>query len=201
MAKLGEVIYRLIASDRLSPERLLDYMDLSSEYTTMEIANRIEAAVHIWKHKHAKPRLTHVNSAKSSWGAKFKGFVNYVEKSKLLTYRAGTLLQNLKIRFPGLPQTALDMNKIQYNKHVGQSILESYCRVMDSISFDIMARMDDLLYADGSTKQQAAAESTSLYDQGRIGGTLPKQNRGGYHPVLPQFIVPLPLYYQHWILL
>ncbi|KAM1423493.1 hypothetical protein TB2_015734 [Malus domestica] len=116
MAKLGEVIYRLIASDRLSPERLLDYMDLSSEYTTMEIANRIEAAVHIWKHKHAKPRLTHVNSAKSSWGAKFKGFVNYVEKSKFLTYRAGTLLQNLKIRFPGLPQTALDMNKIQYNK-------------------------------------------------------------------------------------
>ncbi|TQD86543.1 hypothetical protein C1H46_027875 [Malus baccata] len=69
------------------------------------------------------------------------------------------------------------MNKIQYNKHVGQSILESYCRVMESIAFDIMAGIDDLLYVDGSTKQQAAAESTSLYDQGRIGGTLPKQKR------------------------
>lgn len=105
-----------MAADRLSPERLLDYLDLSSEYTTLEIANRIEAAVHIWKHKHAKPRLTLVNSAKSSWGAKFKGFVNYIEKSKLLAYRADTLLQNLKTRFPALPQTALDMNKIQHNK-------------------------------------------------------------------------------------
>ncbi|XP_009334421.2 rop guanine nucleotide exchange factor 1-like [Pyrus x bretschneideri] len=124
------------------------------------------------------------NPAKSSWGAKFKGFVNYIEKSKLLAYRADTLLQNLKIWFPGLPQTALDMNKIQYNKDVGQSILESYSRVMESIAFNIMARIDDLLYVDGSTKQQAAAESTSLYDQGRIGGTLPKQKRISPSPFL-----------------
>ncbi|XP_068337684.1 rop guanine nucleotide exchange factor 7-like [Pyrus communis] len=76
------------------------------------------------------------------------------------------------------------MNKIQYNKDVGQSILESYSRVMESIAFNIMARIDDLLYVDGSTKQQAAAESTSLYDQGRIGGTLPKQKRISPSPFL-----------------
>ncbi|KAM1246065.1 hypothetical protein TB2_042349 [Malus domestica] len=176
-ACLGEIIYRFIAADRFSPECLLDYLDLSSEYTTLEIANRIEAAAHIWKQKHVKPHLTRVNSAKSSWGGKVKGFVSDIEKSKLLGYRTDTLLQNLKRRFPGLPQTALDMNKIQYNRDVGQSILESYSRVMERIAFNIMARIDDLLYVDDATKQRAAAESMSLYDQGRIGGTLPKQKR------------------------
>jgi hypothetical protein len=62
---------------------------------------------------------------------------------------------------------------------VGQSILESYSRVMESLAFNIMARIDDLLYVDDATKQRAAAvaaaESTSLYDQERFGCALPKQ--------------------------
>lgn len=52
----------------------------------------------------------------SSWGGKVKRLVAGTEKSKLLVERGETLLQNLKLRFPGLPQTDLDMNKIQYNK-------------------------------------------------------------------------------------
>ncbi|KAI5353622.1 hypothetical protein L3X38_006516 [Prunus dulcis] len=176
-ACLGEIIYRFIAADRFSPECLLDYLDLSSEYTTLEIANRIEAAAHIWKQKHLKCHPTLVNTGKSSWGGKVKGFVSDTEKNKLLAHRADTLLQNLRIRFPGLPQTALDMNKIQYNKDVGQSVLESYSRVMESLAFNIMARIDDLLYVDDATKQRAAAESVSPYEQGRFGGAMPKQKR------------------------
>lgn len=38
------------------------------------------------------------------------------EKRELLAERAESLLLCLKQRFPGLPQTALDMSKIQYNK-------------------------------------------------------------------------------------
>lgn len=57
-------------------------------------------------------------AGKSSWGGKVMGFVSDIEKTKakLLASRAETLLQNLRLRFPGLPQTALDMSKIQYNK-------------------------------------------------------------------------------------
>lgn len=38
------------------------------------------------------------------------------EKKELLPERAESLLMCLRQRFPGLPQTALDMSKIQYNK-------------------------------------------------------------------------------------
>ena len=113
---MGEVIYRYLTADQFSPECLLDYLDLSSEYTTLEIANRIEASVHIWKQKYLKRHSVRAKVGKSSWGGKVKGFVGDIEKSKFLAQRAETLLQNLRLRFPGLPQTSLDMSKIQYNK-------------------------------------------------------------------------------------
>ncbi|KAF2288610.1 hypothetical protein GH714_009094 [Hevea brasiliensis] len=40
------------------------------------------------------------------------------------------------------------MSKIQHNKDVGKSILESYSRVLESLAFNVVARMDDLLYVD-----------------------------------------------------
>ena len=115
---MGEVIYRYLTADQFSPECLLDYLDLSSEYTTLEIANRIEASVHIWKQKYLKRHSVRAKVGKSSWGGKVKGFVGDIEKSKFLAQRAETLLQNLRLRFPGRPQTSLDMSKIQYNKVV-----------------------------------------------------------------------------------
>lgn len=57
-----------------------------------------------------------MKSRRSSWGGKVKGLVADAEKNHFLAQRAETLLQSLRLRFPGLPQTALDMNKIQYNK-------------------------------------------------------------------------------------
>ncbi|XP_021641361.1 rop guanine nucleotide exchange factor 1 isoform X2 [Hevea brasiliensis] len=175
-ACLGENIYRHITAHRFSPDFLLDYLDLSSEYSTLEIANRIEAAAHIWRKKCLQKQKVHARvGKKSSWGGKVKGFVGEAQRSKLLARRAETLLHSLRLRFPALPQTTLDMNKIQYNKDVGHSIIESYSRVMESLAFSIMARIDDLLYVDDATKQRAAAESSSLYDQGRLEGALPKQ--------------------------
>ncbi|XP_044358491.1 rop guanine nucleotide exchange factor 5-like [Triticum aestivum] len=40
------------------------------------------------------------------------------------------------------------MSKIQYNKDVGKSILESYSRVLESLASNIVARIDDLLNID-----------------------------------------------------
>jgi hypothetical protein len=59
---------------------------------------------------------------------------------------------------------------------VGQSILESYSRVMESLAFNIMARIDDVIYVDDAIKQCAAAESMSLFNRGGLGG-LPIQKR------------------------
>ncbi|WMV27793.1 hypothetical protein MTR67_021178 [Solanum verrucosum] len=164
-ASLGEILHRYITADHFSPECLFDYLDLSSEYTTLEIANRIEAAMHVWKQKCEKKNLNRSKSGKSSWGGTVKGLVGLVERYQLLSQRAENLLRNLKLNFPGLPQTALDMTKIQYNKDVGHSILESYSRVLESLAFNLMARIEDLLYVDDATRRRAAEESAAMLDQ------------------------------------
>ncbi|KAK4478816.1 hypothetical protein RD792_014316 [Penstemon davidsonii] len=131
---LGDIIYRYITADQFSPESLLDCLDLSSEHHTLDVANRIEAAMH----------------------------------NQFLAQRAGNLLQSLRLRFPHLSQTALDVSKIQYNKDVGHSIIESYSRVMESLAYNIIARIDDVLYVDDAIKHNAAAEAMLVFN--RAGG-------------------------------
>ncbi|XP_022970975.1 rop guanine nucleotide exchange factor 1-like [Cucurbita maxima] len=174
-ACLGDIVYRYITADHFSPECLLDCLDLSSEHHTLEIANRIEASVHIWRLKDQKRSGHRSTGRRPTWSGKVKGMVAVPGKSHNMARRAETLLESLRLRFPGLPQTALDMAKIQYNKDVGQSILESYSRVMESLAFNIMARIDDVLYVDDAIKQCVKAESISLFNRG-LGG-LPIQKR------------------------
>ncbi|XWS43783.1 hypothetical protein CRYUN_Cryun16bG0133700 [Craigia yunnanensis] len=151
---LGDLIYRYISSDLSTPECLLDCLDLSSEHQAIEIANRAEASIYVRRKKtYSKPvNNTTRSSSKSSWDA---------DKREILADRAESLLLCLKQRFPGLPQTTLDMSKIQYNKDVGKSILESYSRVLESLAFNIVARIDDLLYVDDLTKHSDQFSSPS----------------------------------------
>ncbi|KAM1819789.1 hypothetical protein TB1_001431 [Malus domestica] len=153
-ACLGDIIYRYITSDKFSPEILLDCLDLSSEHIALEIANRVEASIFVWRRRtHSKPPpYPNRSSAKSSWEM-VKDLVIDVDKRELLAERAESLLLSLKQRFPCLTQTILDTSKIQCNKDVGKSILESYSRVLESLAFNIVARIDDLLYVDDLAKQ------------------------------------------------
>nr|XP_043632333.1 rop guanine nucleotide exchange factor 7-like [Erigeron canadensis] len=144
---LGDVIYQYIISEQFSSEILLDCLDLSSEHAALEIANRVEAAIYIWRRRpHSRP------SPKTSWDM-VKDLMADGHKRDLLADRAETLLICLKHRFPGLTQTSLDTAKIQCNKDVGKSILESYSRVLESLAFNIVARIDDLLYVDDLSRQ------------------------------------------------
>ncbi|KAL1833297.1 hypothetical protein ACET3Z_002948 [Daucus carota] len=175
-ACLGDTVYRYITADQLSPECLLDCLDLSSEHQTLEVANRIEAAVHVWKLKYQRKHSNYIKSKHSSWSGKVKGLVNDAGKNHVLAQRAESLLHILKMRYPGLPQTALDMHKIQYNKDLGQSILESYSRVMESLAFNIMARIDDVLYIDDAAKRCPTSELMSFFNRGSL-GSKPIQKR------------------------
>ncbi|KAI5561145.1 hypothetical protein POPTR_016G104400v4 [Populus trichocarpa] len=161
-ASLGDLIYRCISSDQFYPECLLDCLDLSSELLAIELANRVEASIYMWRKKtNSKPvNSTNRSSSKSSWEL-MKELMIDVDKRDLLADRAESLLLCLKQRFPGLPQTTLDMSKIQYNKDVGKSILESYSRVLESLAFNIVARIDDLLYVDDLTKHSDHFSSIS----------------------------------------
>ncbi|KAE9448639.1 hypothetical protein C3L33_19469, partial [Rhododendron williamsianum] len=169
-ACLGDIIYRYITAEQFTPESLLDCLDLSSEHNTLEVVNMIEASIHVWKKKGQRKHTKHLKAKRSPWRPKVKGLAADGNKNQFLGQRAEILLHNLRLRFPGLPQTALDMCKIQYNKDLGQSILESYSRVMESLAFNIMARIDDVLYVDDATKQCAAAESMSFISRGGFDG-------------------------------
>lgn len=177
-ASLGDVIHRYISSDHFSPECLLDCVDLSSEHHALEVANRLEATIHLWRRKmssNSKPHLhmsTHRSNSRSSWEM-VRDFVSDADRREVLAGRAESLLLCLKLRFPGLPQTTLDMTKIQCNKDVGKSILESYSRVLESLAFNIVARVDDLLYVDDLSKH-----SDQLISISKVGVITHKS--GGY---------------------
>ncbi|KAF4395665.1 hypothetical protein G4B88_013439 [Cannabis sativa] len=161
-ACLGDIIYRYITSDQFSSECLLDCLDLSSEHVALEVANRVEASIYVWRRRaHSKPPIHPSRSTtKSSWGM-MKDLMIDGDKRELLAERAESLLLCLKQRFPSLTQTTLDTSKIQYNKDVGKSILESYSRVLESLAFNIVARIDDLLYVDDLNKQSDKVPSAS----------------------------------------
>ncbi|XP_058751782.1 rop guanine nucleotide exchange factor 7-like isoform X2 [Vicia villosa] len=159
---LGDVIYRYITSDNFSPESLLASLEISSEYEAIKIANRVEASIHIWRKKNnLKPanRATR-SSSRSSWEM-FKDLIVEGDKSEMLIERGESLLLSLKQHFPFLPQTSLDVSKIQCNKDVGKSILESYSRVLESLASNIVARIDDVLYVDDLTKHSDEFSSLS----------------------------------------
>lgn len=113
---LGDVIHRYITSDHFSPECLLACLDLSSEHQAIEIANRAEASMYIWrKRTNSKPAISARSSSRTSWEM-VKDLMVDADKRDLFAERAESLLLSLKQRFPGLPQTTLDTSKIQYNK-------------------------------------------------------------------------------------
>ena len=80
---------------------------------------------------------------KSAWGSAVS-----LEKRELFEERAETILLLLKQRFPGLPQSSLDVSKIQFNEDVGHAILESYSRILETLASTVMSRIEDVLYAD-----------------------------------------------------
>lgn len=114
---LGDLIHRYINCDKFSPECLLESLDLASEYHALDIANRVEASVYVWRRRTCtKPSFsTNRSNSKSSWEM-VKDLVKDADRRELLADRAESLLLCLKQRFPGLPQTTLDTSKIQYNK-------------------------------------------------------------------------------------
>ncbi|KAL0374362.1 UNVERIFIED_CONTAM: Rho guanine nucleotide exchange factor 8 [Sesamum radiatum] len=121
--------------------KFLSTMDLSSELKVLDLKNRIEASIVIWKRK------MHHKDGKSSWGSSVS-----LEKRELFEERAETILLLLKQKFPGIPQSSLEISKIQYNKDVGLSILESYSRVLETLANTVMSRIQDVLYADSQAQ-------------------------------------------------
>ncbi|KAG8058689.1 hypothetical protein GUJ93_ZPchr0002g23527 [Zizania palustris] len=146
---LGDAIYRSITDEEFDPLDFLEGMDLSTEHKVLDLKNRIEASTIIWKRK-----MQTKQEAKSSWGS-----IISFEKREQFEERAETILHLLKLQFPGTPQSQLDISKIQYNRDVGYALLESYSRVLESLAYSVMSRIEDVLGADAAAQNLTATEA------------------------------------------
>ncbi|KAI3494949.1 hypothetical protein L1887_37015 [Cichorium endivia] len=148
---VGDTIYRYMTSGgKFSPEYLLDCLNISSEHEALELADRVEASMYTWRRKAC------ASYSKSSWEMvkQHVAEIERTDKNVVLADRADSLLFSLKQRYPELSQTTLDTSKIQYNKDVGQAILESYSRVLEGLAFNIVAWTEDVLFEDKSVRNQ-----------------------------------------------
>jgi len=119
------MIYRSITEEFFDPDQLLASMDMSSEHKILDLKDRIEASIVIWRRK------MNQKDCKSAWGSAVS-----MEKRELFEERAETILLLLKHRFPGIPQSALDISKIQYNGVKSLSIFyftRNHCVVQDHV--------------------------------------------------------------------
>ncbi|KAM3246036.1 rop guanine nucleotide exchange factor 12 isoform X1 [Capsicum annuum] len=146
-ASLGDSIYRSITDEYFDPDYFLSTMDLSSEHKILDLKNRIEASVIIWRRK------MNAKDAKSAWSSAVS-----MEKREIFEERAETILLILKHRFPGIPQSSLDISKIQYNRDIGHAILESYSRIIESRAFTVMSRIEDVIQADNLAQDPSNGE-------------------------------------------
>ncbi|KAF3335560.1 Rop guanine nucleotide exchange factor 3 [Carex littledalei] len=146
---VGDAIYKhMQTTEQFSADYVLNCLDIASEHEALEIADKVEAALYIWKRK------VNVGHVKSAWDMGYKSeHMADGDKNTILMSRAQSLLLALKHKFPSLSQTTLDTSKIHYNKDVGQSILESYSRVLESLAYNIVSWIDDVLLADDAARK------------------------------------------------
>lgn len=101
---LGDLLYKIITDEHFDQNHFLSQADLSSEHKIVDLENKLEASMAIWKRK------ANGKDYKSPWGS----VVSLVKREFI--ERAETILILLKHKYPGLPQTDLDISKIQCNR-------------------------------------------------------------------------------------
>lgn len=109
---LGDDLYRILTAESTSAEEMLISLNLKSENSAVEVVNRLEGSILAWKE-----RITDQASGKSparrSWSF-VRDPISELDKVEFLLNKAESLVQQLKFEYPNLPQTFLNVTKIQY---------------------------------------------------------------------------------------
>ncbi|CAI9094938.1 OLC1v1030775C1 [Oldenlandia corymbosa var. corymbosa] len=145
-ACVGDELYRLLAAESIAAGNMIISLNLESEHSALQVINKLEAAIFVWK-KTIAEQSGDSSPSRSSWSFS-KDPVSELDAIEFLLNRAELLRQQLKTRYLNLPPTFLDVIKIQYGKDVGHSILEAYSRVLGNLAFSILSRIGDILEED-----------------------------------------------------
>ncbi|XP_010538326.1 PREDICTED: rop guanine nucleotide exchange factor 14 isoform X1 [Tarenaya hassleriana] len=155
-ASLGDELYRMLAADSTSIDEILSSLKMGTENTALETANRLEAAIFAWKERIAEQTSTGRSPVRTSWSF-MKDPLSETGRIESLLNRAGELREQIKAKFPNLPQSFLDATKIQYGKDIGHAILEAYSRILVNLAFRILSRMGEILQEDALSNPNSPA--------------------------------------------
>ncbi|XP_062095715.1 rop guanine nucleotide exchange factor 14 [Humulus lupulus] len=154
-ASLSEGLYKVLTAESRSAEEMLKSLNLKSEHSALDVINRLEAAVFSWNER-IREQGSGDSPVRASWSTFIKDPMSELDRMELLLDRAEALIQQLKTKYPNLPQTFLDATKIQYGKDIGHSILEAYSRVLGNLAFSILCRIGDVMREDAASNPSAA---------------------------------------------
>ncbi|GAV88177.1 PRONE domain-containing protein [Cephalotus follicularis] len=146
-ASLSEEMHRALTAESSSADEMLSSLNLKSEHSALDAVNRLEAAMLAWKERIIE-KVRSKSPVRTSWSF-MKDPLSELHKMELLVDRAEAHLQQIKTKYPNLPQTFLDATKIQYGKDIGHSILEAYSRVLGNLAFTVLSRIGEILQEDG----------------------------------------------------
>ncbi|KAL9230737.1 hypothetical protein vseg_006051 [Gypsophila vaccaria] len=143
-ANLGEELYKVIASGTNSTLDMIDSLKLKSEHEVLNTINKLEAASLVWKERIKEQVSCNTTSMRSPWSFA-KESSSEVDKIQSQLRRVDALMYQLKMRYPCLPHTFLDVTKIRHAQDVGHAILEAYSRVLGNLAYKILSRIGDIL--------------------------------------------------------
>ncbi|KAI3716844.1 hypothetical protein L1987_68034 [Smallanthus sonchifolius] len=147
-ANLGDDLYRTLNTASSSAAGLLNSLNIKSEHSALDNINRLEATIYSWKDRISIQTTGPKSPARTLWSLKDPSME--LNKTGFLINRAEVLMQQIRNRYPNLPQTFLDVMKIQYGKDIAYAILEAYSRVLGNLAFNILARIGDICQEDVS---------------------------------------------------
>lgn len=168
-ASLGDEMYKIFSVDSNSMDEMIDWLNLKAEHPALETVNRLEAAIFAWKEKIIE-QSSDKSPIRTSWSF-LKDPLSELDKMESLLYKAEVLLHHIKMRYPNLPHTFLNVTKIQYGKDVGCAISEAYSRVLANLAFNIVTRIGDVLQEDVTSNPNSSVAMSRLVGD-RISGVL-----------------------------
>jgi PRONE (Plant-specific Rop nucleotide exchanger) len=112
-SSLGEAMYEVITAEMISIEDIFLSFNFKNERSVLDNVNRLESVVLTWKQKISEE--TNKKSPKRYQWYFIKESPSESEKCALYIERVEALLHLIKSRFPNLPQTFMDVVRVQYN--------------------------------------------------------------------------------------
>ncbi|CAH8331330.1 unnamed protein product [Eruca vesicaria subsp. sativa] len=155
-SSLGDELYKMLVAESATVDEVLVSLKLGTEHAALETVNKLESAIFAWKEKITEQTSNSKSPVRTPWSFG-KDPLSDTGRNGLLLNRAEGLRDQIKSKYPNLPQSFLDATKIQYGKDIGHAVLEAYSRTLANLAYRILSRMGEILKEDSLSKPNSPA--------------------------------------------